>query len=103
VEALSNRKGDHHPHILPTTIVLQDQSKLQQTRHYKWKGFLQQFNLVIKYKRGNINNLEEILSQPATSNIKDLGILMHTEPFTHDAYKEAYLEDEDFKEVFQQL
>jgi hypothetical protein len=25
------------------------------------------------------------------------------EPFTHDAYKEAYTEDEDFKEVFQQL
>jgi hypothetical protein len=28
---------------------------------------------------------------------------MHMEPFTHDAYKEAYTEDEDFKEVFQQL
>ena len=28
---------------------------------------------------------------------------MHMEPFTHDAYKEEYTEDEDFKEVFQQL
>jgi hypothetical protein len=28
---------------------------------------------------------------------------MHMEPFTHDAYKEAYTEDEDFKEVLQQL
>jgi hypothetical protein len=28
---------------------------------------------------------------------------MHMDPFTHDAYKEAYTEDEDFKEVFQQL
>nr|KUM48645.1 hypothetical protein ABT39_MTgene4660 [Picea glauca] len=28
---------------------------------------------------------------------------MHMEPFTHDAYKEGYTEDEDFKEVFQQL
>jgi hypothetical protein len=25
------------------------------------------------------------------------------DPFTHDSYKEAYTEDEDFKEVFQQL
>jgi hypothetical protein len=25
------------------------------------------------------------------------------EPFTLDAYKEAYTKDEDFKEVFQQL
>jgi hypothetical protein len=28
---------------------------------------------------------------------------MHMEPFIHDAYKEAYTEDEDFKEVFKQL
>ena len=28
---------------------------------------------------------------------------MHMEPFTNDAYKEDYTEDEDFKEVFQQL
>jgi hypothetical protein len=27
---------DHHP-----VEYLQDQSKLQQTRHYKWMGFLQ--------------------------------------------------------------
>jgi hypothetical protein len=25
------------------------------------------------------------------------------DPFTHDAYKEEYTEDEDFKEVFQKL
>jgi hypothetical protein len=28
---------------------------------------------------------------------------MHMEPFTHDAYKHAYMEDEDSKEVFRQL
>jgi hypothetical protein len=28
---------------------------------------------------------------------------MHMDLFTHDEYKEAYTEDEDFKEVFQQL
>ena len=24
---------------------------------------------------------------------------MHTDPFTHDAYKEEYIEDDDFKDV----
>jgi hypothetical protein len=32
-----------------------------------------------------------------------LGTLMHMDPFTHDAYKDTYTEDDDFKEVFQQL
>jgi hypothetical protein len=41
-----------------------------------------------------------MLTQTPTSNITFLGNLMHMEPFTHDAYKEAYIEDEDFKEVF---
>lgn len=34
---------------------MQGRNKLQQTRHYKWMGFLQQCHLVIKYKKGNIN------------------------------------------------
>jgi hypothetical protein len=41
--------------------------------------------------------LENMLLRPSTSNITTLGTLMHMEPFTHD----AYIEDEDFKEVFQ--
>jgi hypothetical protein len=61
--------------------------------------FLQQFHLVIKYKNGSTNKLEYMLSRPPTSNITSLGTLMHMEPFTHD----AYIDDEDFKEVFQHL
>ena len=76
-------------------------------------GFLQQFHLVIKYKKGKSNKLENMLSRWHISNIIALRTLMHMEPFIHDAYKEAYTEDEDlkeaytedadFKEVFQQL
>jgi hypothetical protein len=44
--------------------------------------------------------LEDILSRPPTSKITYLGTLMHMDPFTHDAYIEAYKENEDFKEVF---
>jgi hypothetical protein len=87
---------DHQP-----LQYLQAQSKLQQTRHYKWMGFLHQFHLAIKYKKGCTNNLAYILSRPLTSKITTLGTLMHMEPFTHDAYKEAYTKYGDFKEVFQ--
>jgi len=38
-----------------------------------------------------------MLSSPPTSKITTSGTLMHIEPFTHDAYKEAYSEDEEFK------
>ena len=30
---------------------LQSQTKIQQSRHLRWMGFLQQFHLVIKYER----------------------------------------------------
>jgi len=68
-----------------------------------WMGLLQKFHLVIKYKNANTNKFVDMLSRPPTSNIIALRILMHMEQFTHDTYKETYLEDEDFKEVYQQL
>ena len=37
---------DHQP-----LQYLQSQTKLQQSRHFRWMGFLQQFHLVIKYKK----------------------------------------------------
>ena len=66
-------------------------------------GFLQQFHLIIKYKKGSTNKLEYILSRITIDKITTLGTHMHIEPFTHDAYKEEYIEYEDFKEVFQQI
>jgi hypothetical protein len=44
-----------------------------------------------------------MLSRPPTTKITTLGTLMHMDPFIHDPYKEEYIEDEDIKEVFQQL
>lgn len=43
-----------------------------------------------------------MLSRPTTSKNTSLGTLMHIEPFIHGVYKEAYLEDGDFKKMFQQ-
>ena len=82
---------------------LQEQSKLQQTGHYKWMGFLQQFHLAINYNKGSTNKSVDIISRPPTSNITSLVTLMYMENFTHDAQKEACREDEDFKYMFQQL
>jgi hypothetical protein len=55
---------------------------------------------VIKYK-GRKNMLVEMFPRPPTSNIISLGTLMCMDPFTHDAYRETYIEYEDFNEVFQ--
>lgn len=42
---------------------LQTQLKLQKTRDLKWISFLQQFHLIIKYKKGNQNNIVNMLSR----------------------------------------
>jgi hypothetical protein len=73
---------DHH-----LLQYLQAQSKIQQTRHYKWMGFLRQFYPVIKYKKGNTNRLVDMCSRPPTSNIKALGTLM-----PHDAIMSPFLD-----------
>jgi len=39
---------DHQP-----LQYLHSQTKLQQSRHYSWMGFLQQFHLFIRYKKGH--------------------------------------------------
>lgn len=66
-------------------------------------GFLQHFYLVIKCKKGNTYKLVSMLSSPPTSNITSLETLMHMEPFTHDAYIEVYIKNEEFEEVFDSL
>ena len=43
---------------------LQYQTKIQQSRPLRWMGFLQQFHLVIKYKKGIHNKVVDRLSRP---------------------------------------
>ena len=62
-------------------------------------GFLQQFHLVIKYKKGTSNKVFDMPSIPpiATSiNLKNTSL-------SHDSYVEQYAIDEDFKEVYVNL
>jgi hypothetical protein len=62
-------------------------------------GFLQQFHLVIKYKKGTSNKVVDMLSRlPIATSI----ILKNTS-LSHDSYVEQYAIDEDFKEVYEKL
>ena len=56
-------------------------------------GFLQQFHLVIKYKKGIHNKVADMLSRPPTN----VSILIQRSPFVHSSYVEQYSKDELFK------
>ena len=68
-------------------------AKLQQPRHFKWMGFLQQFHLVIKYKKWIHNKVADMLYRPPTNASIDI----QQSPLVHSSYVEQYAKDEDFK------
>jgi hypothetical protein len=85
---------DHQP-----LQYLQSQSKLQQVRHFRWMGFLQQFHLVIRYKKGIFNKVTDMISRPIVSD----SIILKQSPIMHESYVEQYALDTDFKEVYETL
>jgi hypothetical protein len=85
---------DHQP-----LHYLQAQTKLQQSRHYRWMGFLQQFYLVIKYKKGTSNKVVDMLSRPPIV----ASIILKNTSLSHDSYVEQYSINEYFKEVYEKL
>jgi hypothetical protein len=62
-------------------------------------GFLQQFHLVIRYKKGIFNKVVDMLSRPI---ISASFILKHS-PIMHESYVEQYALDTDFKEVYETM
>ena len=85
---------DHQP-----LHYLQSQSKLQQSRHFRWMGFLQQFHLVIRYKKGIYNKVADMLSRPILNSFI---ILKHNYDF-HGSYIEQYAYDNEFQDVYASL
>jgi len=85
---------DHQP-----LQYLHSQTKLQQSRHYRWMGFLQQFHLVIRYKKDIHNKVANMFSRPI---INASTILKHTFVL-HESYIEQYAQDIDFKYVYATL
>jgi hypothetical protein len=62
-------------------------------------GFLQQFHLVIKYKKGTSNKVADMLSRPPIA----ASIILKNTSLSHDIYVEQYAIDEYFKEVYEKL
>ena len=62
-------------------------------------GFLQQFHLVIKYKKGIESKVTDMLYGPPIS----ASIVTQQIPFVHSSYVEQYAKDEYFKEVYESL
>jgi hypothetical protein len=85
---------DHQP-----LQYLQSQTKLQQLMDFRWMGYLQQFHLVIRYKKGIHNKVVDMLSRPPSTIAT---ILKHTS-ITRESYIEQYAQDKDFKEVYETL
>jgi hypothetical protein len=61
-------------------------------------GFLQQFHLVIKYKKGTSNKVTDMISRPPIF----ASIILKNVSLSHDSYVEQYVIDEDFK-VYEKL
>jgi hypothetical protein len=62
-------------------------------------GFLQQYHLVIKYKKGTSNKVADMLSRlPIVASA-----ILKNASLSHDNYVEQYVIDEDFKEVYVKL
>ena len=73
---------DRHP-----LQYLHSQTKLQQSKHFKWMGFLQQFHLIIKYKKGTQNKITNMLSRPPITTI-NTSIILQQSLLAHDRYIE---------------
>jgi hypothetical protein len=62
-------------------------------------GFLQQFHLVSRYKKGIFNKVVDMLSRPIVS----ASVILKQSPIMHESYVEQYALDADFKEVYETL
>ena len=62
-------------------------------------GFLQQFHLVIRYKKGIYNKVVDILSRPIINST----IILKHNSIMHESYTEQYANDSDFQDVYESL
>ncbi|CAL8152321.1 unnamed protein product [Prunus armeniaca] len=90
--------SDHKPLQFLTT-----QSKLQKARHLKWMSYLQQFNIVIKYKKGATNKLADMLSRPPILVSSALLVAMQIQPIIPSKYAKWYDTYVDFNSAYVEL
>ena len=81
---------DHHP-----LIFINSQSKIQEQRHLKWASYIQQFHLVIRYKKGTSNKMVDLLSQPPTTVLS----ILEVRCTNYDTWKDQYATDLEFQKI----
>ena len=62
-------------------------------------GFLQQFHLVIKYKKGIYNKVVDMLSRPIVNS----SIILKHNYVLHESYIKKYAYDNGFQDVYTSL
>lgn len=67
----------------------------------KWTLYLQQFNIIIRYKKGTTNKLADMLSRPPSYSA--VLVAMQIQPVVLSEYAKKYDNDHDFKEPFEKL
>ena len=77
----------HHP-----LIFINSQSKIKKQSHLKWASYIQQFHLVIRYKKGTSNKMVDLLSQPPTPVLS----ILEVRCATYDTWKDQYSIDTNF-------
>jgi hypothetical protein len=85
---------DQHP-----LIFINSQSKIQKQRHLKWASYIKQFHLVIRYKKGTSNKMDDLLSRPPTPFLSILEVSCST----YETWKYQYATDTNFQEIWEAL
>ena len=81
-------------------VDFRDLNKITVKNRYSLSlDFIQQFHLVIKYKKGVFNKVVDMLSRPIVS----ASVILKQSPIMHESYVEQYALDIDFKEVYETL
>ena len=62
-------------------------------------GFLQQFHLVIRYKKRIYNKVVDMLSRPIVNS----SIILKHNSVIHESYIKQYAYDNDFQDVYESL
>ena len=86
---------DHKPLQFALT-----RSKLQTTWQLKWINYLQQFQLVIKYRKGKSSSAADCLTRPPISL---LSTVMSMQGYDTTNWPQLYLIDCDFSTIYRQL
>ena len=84
----------HIDHYL--LVFINSKTKIHEQRHLKWATYIQQFHLVIKYKKGTPNRMADLLSRPPTQLLQ-LSIVCCA---AYEAWKPLYASNPLFAEIW---